>query len=78
MGMDFNPTFFAHKNTSDGFTLSHINKDIRKFWIEHGIACRKIAEEMGKKLGTPCVTNFLIHDVVTRIFHLTGKLLESA
>ena len=62
MGMDFNPTFFAHKNASDGFTLSHLDKNIRKFWVEHGIACREIGAAMGKQLGTPCVTNFWIPD----------------
>ena len=62
LGMDFNPTYFSHKNASDGFTLSHADKSIREFWIEHGIACRKIGAEMGKQLGTPTVTNFWVPD----------------
>jgi L-rhamnose isomerase len=62
LGMDFNPTYFSHKKAADGFTLSHPNKDIRQFWIEHGIACRKIGAEMGRQLGTPTVTNFWIPD----------------
>ncbi len=62
MGMDFNPTFFAHPKASDGFTLSHPDKTIRQFWIEHGIACRQIGAAIGKALGTPCVTNFWIPD----------------
>ncbi|MEI6055843.1 MAG: L-rhamnose isomerase [Lentisphaerota bacterium] len=62
IGMDFNPSYFSHSYSKDGFTLSHIDKDIRKFWIEHGIACRKIGEEFGKKLGKTCVTNFWIPD----------------
>ena len=62
LGMDFNPTYFSHKKAADGFTLSHPDKSIREFWIEHGIACRKIGAEMGRQLGTPTVTNFWIPD----------------
>jgi len=62
IGMDFNPTFFSHPKAANGFTLASTDKGIRKFWIEHGIACRKIGEAMGKKLGTPCVTNVWIPD----------------
>jgi L-rhamnose isomerase len=62
LGMDFNPTYFSHKKAADGFTLSHPDKGIRQFWIEHGIACRKIGAEMGRQLGTPTVTNFWIPD----------------
>ena len=38
IALDFNPTFFSHKNSDDGLTLSHPDKAIRDFWIEHGIA----------------------------------------
>jgi L-rhamnose isomerase len=62
LGMDFNPTYFSHKHAANGFTLSHADKAIRRFWIEHGIACRKIGAEMGKQLGAPTVTNFWIPD----------------
>ena len=62
LGMDFNPTYFSHKNAADGFTLSHADASIRRFWIAHGIACRKIGAEMGRQLGTPTVTNFWIPD----------------
>ena len=57
LGLDFNPTFFAHPKAADGLTLSHPSKEIRDFWIQHGICCRDIAEEMGKQLGTTCVVN---------------------
>ena len=60
--MDFNGTYFSHPKADDGFTLSSANKAIRKFWIEHGIACRRIGAYMGKQLGTPCVTNTWIPD----------------
>jgi len=62
MGMDFNPTFFSHPKSSSGFTLSHQDKGIRKFWIAHGRRCRRIGAAMGKALGTPCVTNVWIPD----------------
>jgi L-rhamnose isomerase len=61
-GLDFNPTFFSHPNAKDGFTLAHVDKGIRTFWIEHGIACRRIGEAMGKALGTPCMTNMWVPD----------------
>ena len=62
LGLDFNPTFFAHPKAADNFTLSHADRGIRKFWIEHGIASRKIGAAMGKALGTTCVTNLWIPD----------------
>jgi L-rhamnose isomerase len=62
LGMDFNETYFSHPKAADGFTLAHADKGIRDFWIEHGIACRKIGAEMGRQLGTPTVTNLWIPD----------------
>jgi L-rhamnose isomerase len=62
LGLDFNPTYFAHEKASDGLTLAHPDPGIRRFWIEHGIACRKIGAAMGQSLGTPCVTNVWIPD----------------
>jgi L-rhamnose isomerase len=62
IGLDFNPTFFSHPNAADNFTLSHADKGIRKFWVDHGIACRKIGAAMGKALGNKCITNFWIPD----------------
>jgi L-rhamnose isomerase len=62
MGMDFNPTFFAHPKAAGGFTLSHPDPGIRHFWVEHGMACRRIGEAIGRALGTPCVTNVWIPD----------------
>lgn len=61
-GLDFNPTFFGHPNASRNLTLSHPDAGIRKFWIEHGIACRKIAAEMGKQLKSPCIMNTWVPD----------------
>jgi L-rhamnose isomerase len=62
LGIDFNPTFFAHPKAASGFTLASYDKGVRDYWIQHGIACRKIAEYMGKQLETPCVTNVWIPD----------------
>lgn len=62
LGIDFNPTYFAHPKAADGFTLTHPDAGIRQFWIEHGIACRKIGAAIGKALGKTCVTNVWIPD----------------
>jgi L-rhamnose isomerase len=61
-GIDFNPTCFAHPKADDGFTLSHKDAGVREFWIRHCIACRQIAEEIGRQLGDPVVTNIWIPD----------------
>ncbi len=62
LGLDFNPTYFAHPKAADGFTLAHQDASIRRFWIEHGIACRRIGAAFGKSIGSPCVTNVWIPD----------------
>lgn len=62
LGLDFNPTCFAHPFAEDGFTLSHPDARIRAFWIEHCRRARFIGAVMGKALGTPCVTNVWIPD----------------
>ncbi len=62
MGLDFNPTFFAHPLAADGFTLSHRDAGVRRFWVGHGIACRRIGAAIGRALGTPCVTNVWVPD----------------
>lgn len=61
-GLDFNPTFFAHPKADDGFTLSHSDKGIRDFWIEHGKRCREISHAMGQAVGSPCANNHWIPD----------------
>jgi L-rhamnose isomerase len=62
IGLDFNPTYFAHPRANDGFTLSSANKKVRQFWIDHGRASRRIAQHFSKKLGSPAVTNHWIPD----------------
>ena len=61
-GIDFNPTCFAHPLAADGFTLSHRDPAIRRFWIDHCIASRKIGAAIGQALGSPAVTNIWIPD----------------
>ena len=62
LGLDFNPTCFSHPKSADGFTLSHRDKGIRNFWIEHCRRSREIGAAMGKALGKTCVTNVWIPD----------------
>jgi L-rhamnose isomerase len=61
-GIDFNSTCFSHPLAESGFTLSSYDEGVRRFWIEHCIACREIGAHMGRELGTPCVTNVWIPD----------------
>ncbi|MDD6240173.1 MAG: L-rhamnose isomerase [Eubacteriales bacterium] len=61
-GIDFNPTFFSHKNVKDNLTLSSPDEKIRHFWIEHGKRCLEISSELGKVFGKPCMMNIWIPD----------------
>ncbi|HSN77322.1 MAG TPA: L-rhamnose isomerase, partial [Anaerolineae bacterium] len=56
------PTCFGHPLADGGFTLASYDPAVRRFWIEHCIASRKIGESFGRALGTPCVTNVWIPD----------------
>ncbi len=62
IGIDFNPTFFSHPLAADGLTLSHPDEKIRTFWINHGIACRRIAAAIARELGSPVLNNVWIPD----------------
>lgn len=62
IGLDFNPTLFAHEMANDGLTLAHPDKEIRDFWIRHCIRSRKVGEYFGRELGTPALTNIWIPD----------------
>jgi L-rhamnose isomerase len=61
LGLDFNPTCFSHPLSERG-TLSHPNAEVRRFWIEHCLASRRISEYFGRELGTPSVMNIWIPD----------------
>lgn len=62
IGLDFNQTYFAHPKVDRGWTLTHPDPAIRKFWVEHGIRCREIGAAFGKALGRTCLTNLWIPD----------------
>lgn len=57
MGLDFNPTYFAHPKSTETGSLSCADEETRKFWVEHGIQCRRIGEYFYKSTGKPCVIN---------------------
>lgn len=61
IGLDFNPTLFSHPKAND-LTLSSPKEEIRKFWINHTIACIRISEYFATELGKPCVMNIWIAD----------------
>lgn len=62
VGLDFNPTFFAHPKAADGCTLSHRDDGIRDFWVEHGKRCRDIAAAIGRELGSSTLNNVWVPD----------------
>ncbi len=62
VGIDFNPTYFSHHMVKDGLTLSSPDEEVRRFWINHGKACIKIAEYFAEETGYPCVMNIWIPD----------------
>jgi L-rhamnose isomerase len=62
IGVDFNPTYFSHPNSAQNLTLSHPDKEIRKFWVDHSIACRRVSEYVGQQLNNPAVMNIWVPD----------------
>ncbi len=62
VGLDFNPTLFSHPKSSDGLTLSHPDKAIRDFWVNHCKRSRKISEYFGRELDQASVMNLWIAD----------------
>ena len=62
LGIDFNPTYFSHPMVKDGLTLTSPDENVRKFWIDHGKCCIKIAEYFARETGIPCVMNIWIGD----------------
>ena len=72
--LDFNSTFFSHPKGDSGYTLSDFNPEIRKFWKDHLRQCRRIAAEIGRQQGDPCIHNIWIPDgekdrTVSRLAH---------
>jgi L-rhamnose isomerase len=62
LGLDFNPSCFSHPLSSSGFTLAHADPAIRRFWIEHCQASRRVSAYFGEQLGTPSVMNIWVPD----------------
>ena len=62
LGLDFNPTLFAHPMVKNGLTLSSPDENVREYWIRHCINCLKIAEYFATETGYPCVMNIWIPD----------------
>ena len=62
IGLDINPTLFSHPKAADSLTLSHPDEEIRRFWIDHCKAMRKVGAYFGKELGTPALNNIWIPD----------------
>ena len=61
-GIDFNPTCFSHPMVQNGFTLASPDGDVRRFWIDHCKACRRIAQRIGEELGDRALNNVWIPD----------------
>ena len=62
LGIDFNPTIFSHPMMKDGLSLSSPDESVRRFWIEHAKACRRIAERIGQELNDQVLNNVWIPD----------------
>ena len=62
IGIDFNPTFFAHHMVKENLTLSSPDDETRAFWVRHGIACRRVAAAIAKELNDHVVYNVWIPD----------------
>lgn len=62
IAIDFNPTCFSHPMAASGFTLGSRDEEVRRFWVDHVKACRRIAADMGRELGTACIMNIWIPD----------------
>lgn len=62
LGLDFNPTYFAHPKVKDNLTLSSPDEETRQFWIRHGQACIRISQYFAEETGVPCAMNIWIPD----------------
>ncbi|NLF36635.1 MAG: L-rhamnose isomerase [Clostridiaceae bacterium] len=70
IGLDFNPTYFSHPKSDNG-TLSAADDKIREFWINHGIACRRIGQYFYERTGKTCVINHWTSDGSKEVPHDT-------
>ena len=79
--LDFNPTLFAHDKAADGLTLSHPDKAIQDYWIEHCRSSRRIANYFGQELQDICINNIWavdgFKDTPVDRFSVRARLKES-
>lgn len=61
-GIDFNPTVFSHPMMKNGLSLSSPDEKVRRFWIDHCIASRRIAQKIGEALNDKVLNNVWIPD----------------
>lgn len=62
IGIDFNPTCFSHPMVKDGLTISSPDETVRRFWVDHCIACRRIAGRIAAELGDNVLNNIWVPD----------------
>lgn len=62
LALDFNPTLFSHPKATEGLTLSHPDRTIRDFWVEHCKRSRTIAAHFTAELGSTSVMNLWVAD----------------
>ncbi len=51
LGLDFNGSFFSHPLAASGMTLAHADRAIRRYWIGHALASRRISAAIGPAAG---------------------------
>ncbi len=61
-GVDLAPAYYSHPMFRDGMSLSHPDKGVRDYWIEHGRRCRRAAAELARDFGTPSLVNYWAPD----------------
>ena len=54
--------YFSHPMVKDGLTLSSPDEAVRRFWIDHCKASRRIAQQIGKTLNDKVLNNVWIPD----------------
>ena len=62
IGLDYNPTFFAHSMMKGGFSLASPDKNVRDYWVKVGKGSREIAAAFGHELGTPTWNDLWVPD----------------
>lgn len=62
LGLEIAPAFYSHPKLEHGLSLSHEDKGIREFWINHAQACRRVSADFAKKTGVTAVCNQWVPD----------------